>query len=175
MNEVIKALKERRSVRKYKNTEVEQEKIDEIIEAGLYSPSGMGKQSTIIIQVSDKKTRDEIAEKNREIGGWKEGFDPFYNAPVILIVLSKKDWRSRVYDGSIVLENMMIAAYSLGLGTCWIHRAKEEFETDWGRDLLKSLNIDEEYEGIGHLALGYPDGDLPKAPEIKDKRVFYIK
>lgn len=175
MSDVLNKIKTRRSVRKYKPDMVPQDVIDKIIEAGLYAANGMGYQNTIIIQVTNKELRDEIVKLNCEIGGWKEGFDPFYGAPAMLIVLAKKDWRNKVYDGSLVMGNLMLAAHELGVGSCWIHRAKEEFETDWGRNLLKSLGIEEEYEGIGHCAIGYVDGEYPKAHEIKENRVYYIK
>ncbi len=175
MSEALENIKTRRSIRKYKPDMVPQEILDKIIEAGLYAASGMGQQNTIIIQVTNKELRDKISKMNQEIGGWKEGFDPFYGAPVMLIVLAKKDWPNRVYDGSLVMGNLMLAAHDLGIGSCWIHRAKQEFETDWGREFLKSLGIEEEYEGIGHCALGYVDGDYPKAPTIKENRVYYVK
>lgn len=175
MSEVLEKMKSRRSIRKYQPDIVPQEVLDQIIEAGLYAASGMGQQNTIIIQVTNKELRDQISAMNCEIGGWKEGFDPFYGAPAMLIVLAKKDWPNRVYDGSLVMGNLMLAAHDLGLGSCWIHRAREEFETEWGKDLLKSLGIEEEYEGIGHCALGYIDGDYPKTPERKANRVFYVK
>ena len=174
MSEVLDKMKSRRSIRKYKPDMVPQDVLNQIIEAGLYAASGMGYQNTIIIQVTNKKLRDEISELNREIAGMKEGTDPFYGAPAMLIVLAKKDWRTGVYDGSIVMGNLMLAAHELGLGSCWIHRAKEEFETDWGKELLKSLGIEEEYEGIGHCALGYIDGEYPEAAKRKENRVFYI-
>lgn len=174
MSEVLDKMKSRRSIRKYKLDMVPQDVLNQIIEAGLYAASGMGYQNTIIIQVTNKKLRDEISELNREIAGMKEGTDPFYGAPAMLIVLAKKDWRTRVYDGSLVMGNLMLAAHELGLGSCWIHRAKEEFETDWGKELLKSLGIEEEYEGIGHCALGYIDGEYPEAAKRKENRVFYI-
>ena len=157
MSEVLKEMKERRSIRKYKSEMVPQDVLDKIIEAGLYAASGKGTQNTIIIQVTKKELRDEIAEMNRKIGGWEEGFDPFYGAPAMLIVLAKKDWPTGIYDGSLVMGNLMLAAHDLGIGSCWIHRAKEEFETQWGKELLKSLGIEDEYEGIGHCALGYVD------------------
>lgn len=174
MSEVLDKMKSRRSIRKYKPDMVPQDVLNHIIEAGLYAASGMGYQNTIIIQVTNKKLRDEISELNREIAGMKEGTDPFYGAPAMLIVLAKKDWRTGVYDGSLVMGNLMLAAHELGLGSCWIHRAKEEFETDWGKELLKSLGIEEEYEGIGHCALGYIDGEYPEAAKRKENRVFYI-
>ena len=175
MSVTLQQMKSRRSIRKYKPDMVPQEIIDQIIEAGLYAPNGMGQQNTIIIQVTDKALRDEIAKMNQQIGGWKEEFDPFYGAPAILIVLAKKDWATRVYDGSLVMGNLMLAAHDLGIGSCWIHRAKEEFETEWGKRLLRSLGIEEEYEGIGHCALGYVDGAYPEAPARKENRVFYKK
>lgn len=175
MGDVIEKMKSRRSIRKYKSDMVPQEILDQIIEAGLYAPSAMGSQNTIIIQVTDKEKRDEISKMNCKIGGWDEGFDPFYGAPAILIVLTKKDWKNRVYDGSLVMGNLMLAAHELGVGSCWIHRAKEEFETEWGRKFLKDLGIEEEYEGIGHCALGYADGEYPEAKPIKENRVFYVK
>lgn len=175
MSEALENIKTRRSIRKYKPDMVPQEILDKIIEAGLYAASEMGQQNTIIIQVTNKELRDKISKMNQEIGGWKEGFDPFYGAPAMLIVLAKKDWPNRVYDGSLVMGNLMLAAHDLGIGSCWIHRAKQEFETDWGKEFLKSLGIEEEYEGIGHCALGYVDGDYPKAPTIKENRVYYVK
>ena len=172
MSEVLKEMKERRSIRKYKADMVPQEILDQIIEAGLYAASGKGTQNTIIIQVTKKELRDEIAEMNRKIGGWEEGFDPFYGAPAMLIVLARKDWPTGIYDGSLVMGNLMLAAHDLGIGSCWIHRAKEEFETEWGKELLKSLGISGEYVGIGHCALGYADGETPKAAKRKVNRVF---
>lgn len=175
MNSLLELMNTRRSVRRYKADMVPQEILDSIIQAGLYAPSGKGQQNTIILQVTDKALRDEIVRRNCAIGGWEAGFDPFYGAPAMLIVLAKKDWPNRVYDGSVVMENLMLAAHALGLGSCWIHRAKEEFETPWGKELLKSLGIEEEYEGIGHCALGWPDGEPPRAAERKEGRVFYIR
>ena len=175
MSDVLKAMEERRSIRKYKADMVPQEIIDKIIEAGLYAASGKGTQNTIIIQVTNKELRDKISEMNCKIGGWEEGFDPFYGAPAMLIVLAKKDWPTGIYDGSLVMGNLMLAAHDLGIGSCWIHRAKEEFETEWGKELLKSLGIEEEYVGIGHCALGYVEGDDPKAAPRKENRVYYVK
>ena len=105
----------------------------------------------------------------------KKGFDPFYGAPAMLIVLAKKDWPNRVYDGSLVMGNLMLAAHALGIGSCWIHRAKEEFETEWGKNFLRSLGIEGAYEGIGHCAIGYIEGNYPKAAPRKENRVFYVK
>lgn len=175
MSDMLELLKSRRSVRRYKPDGLPQEVLDRIIEAGLYAPSGKGRQNTIILQVTNKALRDEISRMNCAIGGWEEGFDPFYGAPAMLIVLARKDWPNRVYDGSVVMENLMLAAHALGVGSCWIHRAKEEFETPWGKELLKSLGVEEEYEGVGHCALGWAEGEPPQAAERKDRRVFSVK
>lgn len=172
--EAIENMKTRRSIRKFKPDAVPQELMDKIIEAGLYAPSGMNKQSPIIIAVTDRKMRDEISEMNREIGGWQEGFDPFYGAPAILIVLANKECRTAVYDGSLTMGNLMLAAHNFGLGSCWIHRAKEGFESEKGKAILKKLGINGEYEGIGHCALGYADEE-PKEHIIAENRVYHIK
>lgn len=175
MNEIIKAMKDRRSIRKFKSEMPSKTDIEQIIEAGLYAANGMGRQATVTIAVTNKEMRDKISEINRKIGGWKEGFDPFYGAPVILIVLAEKNWANRVYDGSLVMGNMMLAAHSLGLGSIWIHRAKEEFEQAEWQKLLIDMGIDGEWEGIGHCAVGYIDGDIEAAAERKKDRVFWIK
>jgi nitroreductase len=175
MSNILEQMKSRRSVRRYKSDPIPQELMDQILEAGLYAASAMNKQNTILLQVSDRTLRDELSRRNREIGGWEEGFDPFYGAPEIIVVLAKKDWPLKVYDGSLVMGNLMLAAHELGLGSCWIHRAKEEFDSEWGRELLRSLGISEEYEGIGHCALGYPDGPLPEAAPRVPGRVIRIR
>lgn len=125
--------------------------------------------------MTNKELRDKFSAINCKIGCWKEDFDPFYGAPVILIVLAEKDWKNRVYDGSLVLGNMMLAAYSLGLGSIWIHRAKEEFEMPEYQQFLKDLGVEGEWEGIGHCAVGYIDGDMPKAAKRKENRVFWAE
>ena len=174
-NAVLENIQSRRSVRKFKPDMIPGEILDQILEAGTCAPTGMNRQSPIIIAVTNKEVRDRLSAMNCRIGGWKEDFDPFYGAPVVLIVLAKvADRPNRVYDGSLVMGNLMLAAHSLGIGSCWIHRAKEEFESEEGKKLLKDLGIDEEYEGIGHCILGYPAGDLPKTPERKENRVYHI-
>lgn len=174
MNEVLETLKARRSVRLFKSDLPTDDELKAIVEAGLYAPSGRNMQEVITIVVKNKELRDEIAEVNRQIGGWKEGFDPFYQAPVIIIVLGNKERPTHVYDGSVALENMMLAATSLGLGSCWIHRAKEEFERPRFKQLLKDLHIEGNWEGIGHLAIGYPAKDNNDVPKRKEGRVYTI-
>ncbi len=175
MNEIIKAMLERRSVRRFKPEKPEESLINEVINCGLYAASGKNTQGVRIIAVTNKEKRDEIAEMNRRIGGWDEGFDPFYGAPVMLIVIADKSKPTYIYDGSLVMGNLMLAAHSLGLGSCWIHRAKQEFESEEGKKILAELGIEGEWEGIGHCALGYADCEIPAAPERKAERVFHIK
>jgi len=174
MNEVIRAIKERRSIRKFRPEMPPKEMIDQIVEAGLYAPNGKGKQATLTLVVRDRALRDLLRADNCRIGGWKEDYDPFYGAPVLLIVLAQKDWYNRAYDGSLVMGNMMLAAHSLGLGSIWINRAKEEFEMPKYRQLLRDLGIEGEWEGVGHCAVGYADGEPPKAAPRKAGRVYSV-
>ena len=148
--------------------------LDKIIESGTYAATGMNKQSPIIVAVTNRETRDKLSRVNCKIGGWNEDFDPFYGAPAILIVLANKECRTAVYDGSLTMGNLMLAAHNFGLGSCWIHRAKEEFESEKGKAILKKLGINGEYEGIGHCALGYADEE-PKEHIIAENRVYHIK
>lgn len=173
MNETLKVLETRRSCRSFKPDMVKDEDLKAIIKAGTYAATGMGKQSPIIICVTDKTLRDQISDENRKIGGWDEGFDPFYGAPVILIVLADKEIRTHVYDGSLVMGNLMNAAASLGVDSIWIHRAKEEFESDFGKELLKKLGIEGDYEGIGHCALGYRAEPVKDPAPRKDNYVYF--
>jgi len=175
MNEVLKALKERRSIRKFKDDMPSRKMIDQIIEAGLYAPSGKNKQETIIVCVTNKDLREKLVKANREIGNYPEGSDPFYGAPVILIVLSKKaQGLNYIYDGALVMGNLLNATHALGLGGIWINRAKQEFDTDEFKQILNDLNIEGEYEGIGHCAIGYIDGKNPELLARKENRVYYI-
>ena len=175
MNSVIEAIKERRSIRGFKPDMPKKEDLEQIVEAGLYAANGRGKQATISIVVTNKKLRDKIAKINCKIGGWNEDFDPFHGAPAIIIVLADKNWSTHVYDGSLVMGNMMLAAHSLGLGSIWIHRAKEEFEMEEWKSLLNGLGIEGEWEGIGHCAIGYPEGEIPQAAPRNEGRVFWIE
>lgn len=172
MESTINDILTRRSVKKYKSAPVPQEIIDKIINAGLYAANGMGAQSPIIIQVTNKEMRDKLSKMNADVMG--ANTDPFYGAPAVLVVLSDKNRPTAVYDGSLVMGNLMLAAHALGIGSCWIHRAKEEFESEEGKEILKSLGIEGEYVGIGHCILGYADGEPKPAAERKPGRVFKI-
>ena len=175
MSDILDVIKTRRSVRKYKNDMVPAEIIDKIIEAGTYAATGMDRQSPIILAVTDKELRDKLSKMNSRIMGKSEDFDPFYGAPVVLIVLADKARPTYVYDGSLVMGNLMLAAHAEGIGSCWIHRAKEEFESAEGKAFLKSLGIEGDYEGIGHCVLGYTDGEEPKAMPRKENYVYCVK
>ena len=148
MNESLKTLMERRSCRSYKSDPIPQELLDQILEAGTYAATGMGRQSPIMIAVTDKDTRDRLSRMNAAVMGADN--DPFYGAPMVVVVLADRKVPTYLYDGSLVMGNLMNAAHALGIGSCWIHRAKEEFDSAEGKALLKSWGIEGDYEGIGH-------------------------
>ena len=167
MNETLKILTERRSCRSYKPDPVPAEILDQILEAGTYAASGMGRQSAIMIAVTDKKTRDQLSRMNAAVMG--SAADPFYGAPAVIVVLADRSVGTYLYDGSLVMGNLMNAAHALGVASCWIHRAKEEFDSDEGKAILKELGIEGDYEGIGHCILGYAaQENSPAAPRKKD-------
>ena len=172
MSETLNVLKTRRSCRAYKPDPVEDEKLNAIIEAGTYAATGMGKQSPIIIVVKDKALRDKLMKMNAAIMGMD--IDPFYGAPELLIVLADKAIPTYIYDGSLVMGNMMNAAADLGVASCRIHRAKEEFESEEGKAILKDLGIEGDYEGIGNLILGYAAAEVSEAAPRKENYVYYI-
>lgn len=173
MNEVLKQIEERRSVRKYKSDMIPDDIIEQIVKAGTFAASAKNIQSTIVVAITNKEIRDKLSKVNAQINGTNN--DPFYGAPVVLIVLADRSWKNRVYDGSLVMGNLMLAAHSLGIGSCWIHRAKEEFDLPEWKEWLKSIGVQGDYEGIGHCILGYTDGEYPVAAARKDNRVYYVK
>lgn len=172
MNPVLECIKSRRSIRRFKPDMVPAALLDQVLEAGTYAATGMGRQSPIILAVTDRKTRDQLSRMNAAVMGSDK--DPFYGAPVVLVVLADKSRPTYLYDGSLVMGNLMLAAHSLGLGSCWIHRAKEEFESPEGKQLLASLGIQGDYEGIGHCILGYPEGDEPQPAPRKENWVYRV-
>ena len=175
MSETLNVLETRRSCRAYKPQLIEEEKLQAIIKAGTYAATGMGRQSPIIIAVTNKEMRDKLSAMNAKIMGQGDGFDPFYGAPELLIVLANKDMPTYIYDGSLVMGNLMNAAADLGVDSCWIHGAKEEFESEEGKEILKSLGIEGNYEGIGHLVLGYAAAPLKDAAPRKEDYVYYVR
>ena len=152
----------RRSIRKYKSEQVSTELLDAVLQAGLWAPSGMNKQNTIMVAVRDKETRDQLSRMNAEVMGATH--DPFYGAPCVIVVLADPEIYPAVENGSLVLGNLMNAAYEAGLGSCWIHRAQQMFASEEGKELLKKWGLKETLVGVGNCILGYPDEDpAPKA------------
>ena len=177
MNTTMEDLLTRRSVRSYTDEVPPMEVIEEICTAGTYAPTGMNKQAPIIIAVTNKEVRDKLSKLNAEVFGKDNDMDPFYGAPVVLVVLADTTaaftWKE---DGSLVMGNLLNAAHAKGLGSCWIHRAKEVFETPEGKAILRDLGIDDtKYVGIGNCILGYVKGDYPVARPRKDNYVYWIK
>ncbi|MBE6577973.1 MAG: nitroreductase family protein [Ruminococcaceae bacterium] len=173
MNEILNAMQTRRSIRSFKSDMVDAETIGAIIKAGTEAASGRNYQSPIIVAVTDKQTRDKLSAVNAEIMGASN--DPFYGAPVVLIVLADKSRPTYVYDGSLVMGNLMLAAHALGVGSCWIHRAKETFARPEWKEWLSSVGVEGDYEGIGQCVLGYIDGEYPAEKPRNDGRVFWVK
>lgn len=171
--ELFEALKGRRSVRGFKDEQIKEEELNAILEAGEYAATGMGKQSPIMIVVQDKETIAKLSKMNAKIMG-NENVDPFYGAPTVVIVLADKNRPTCVEDGSLVIGNLMNAAYGLGVGSCWIHRAKEEFESEEGKELLKKWGVEGDYIGVGHCVLGYAKDPLKPAAPRKDGYVVRV-
>ena len=172
MNEVIKCLTERRSVRKYKSEQIKDEQLEQILKAGEYAPTGMGMQSPIMVVVQDKATIDKLSKMNAKVMG--NNGDPFYGAPTVIVVLADADRMTYLEDGSLVMGNLLNAAYAVGVDSCWIHRAKEMFENEEGRELLAQWGIKGNYVGIGNCILGYRDGELPAAKPRKENYIYRV-
>lgn len=172
MNEVIKCLKERRSIKKYKSTPINPADLDTILECGTYAPSGRNRQASVMVAVTDKETVKLLSKLNAEIMGMPD-IDPFYNAPCVVIVFADSDVHTYIEDGSLVIGNLLNATHSLGLGGCWIHRAREMFETEIGKELMKKWGLSENYKGIGNCIIGYAESDtLPIATERKSNYII---
>ena len=172
MKDAMEVLLTRRSIRNFNDKSIPEGVLNKILEAGTYAPTAMGMQKPIIIAITDKKVRDEVSRENARIMG-REGTDPFYGAPVILLV-AVENYPNAVYDGSCVMDNLLNAAWAMGVGSCWIHRAKEELESDFGKKLLKSLGIVGDYIGVGHAALGYFNGEPPLPKPRKENYIYRI-
>ena len=171
--DAMKNMLTRTSVKKYKSDPVPKELIDQIIEAGTHAASGLNKQSPIILAVTNTQVRDELSKLNMGKDPFHRA-DPFDGAPVVLVVLADKKVPTYLYDGSLVMAHLQLAAQALGLGACWINRAKETFEMPEGKALLEKLGIEGEYEGIGNCIIGYPDGELPAVKPRKENWVYYV-
>ena len=172
-NTTMEDLLTRRSVRSYTDEVPPMEVIEEICKAGTYAPTGMNRQSPIIIAVTNRELRDRLSQLNAAVMGADN--DPFYGAPVVLVVLADKNVHTYIEDGSLVMGNLMNAAHAKGLGSCWIHRAKEVFESEEGKQILADLGIEGDYVGIGNCILGYTAGDYPEAKPRKENWVYWVK
>ena len=172
MADTLTTLKTRRSCRAYTSEHVEEEKLNAIIEAGTYAATGMGKQSPIILVIKEPAVHEQLRKLNAAAMGMD--IDPFYGAPDLLVVLANKDIPTYIYDGSLVMGNMMNAAADLGVASCWVHRAKEEFESEEGKEILKQLGIAGDYEGIGNLILGYAAKPANPAAPRKANYIYTV-
>ena len=157
-------LKSRRSIRRYKPEQVSEDLLDAVLEAGLYAASGMNTQNTVMVAVRDKETRDQLSRMNAAVMGVDS--DPFYGAPCVVVVLVDPERYTWVEDGSLVMGNLMQAAYEAGLGSCWIHRAQQMFDSPEGKELLRKWGLPETLRGVGNCILGYAD----EAPAPKPRR-----
>ena len=172
MNEVLNAIRTRRSVRRYKPDPIPADVLKRIAEAGTWAATGMNRQSPLILVVTDRALRDRLSAMNAAI--LHTDTDPFYGAPVVLVVLASKAVPTRVCDGSLVMGNLMLAAHAEGVASCWINRAREEFESEEGKAVLKELGIEGDWEGVGHCILGYADGELPAPAPRKPDYVRFV-
>ncbi len=173
MNETLKVLKERRSIRRYKNEQITEEQLNQILEAGDYAPSGMGTQSTIMVAVQNKEMVQRLSKLNAKFTEAPDS-DPFYGAPTVIVVLADSEKITPVENGSLVMGNLMNAAYAVGVNSCWIHRAKQMFESEEGQALLKEWGIKSSYVGIGSCTLGYYDAEYPTAHTRKEGRIVRV-
>ena len=169
MNETLQVLKTRRSIRKYKPEQITDAELNAILEAGTWAPTAMGMQSPLMVVVQDAETISYLSKMNAEVMG-KPGTDPFFGAPTVVVVFADGTTGNWLKDGSLVMGNLMNAAASLGVGSCWINRAMEVFDKEEGKALLRKWGIDEKYRGVGHCILGYADCD---APTPKDRKEGY--
>ena len=173
--ETLECIRTRRSYRKYKSDPVPEELLEKVLEAGTWAPTGRNNQSPTIIAITNKEQRDRLMTLNASIMGVES--DPFYNAPVVLVVLVDKSAMTYENDGELVIENMLLAAHDLGLASCYIWRAKQEFETDEGKQMLADWGLpgDVDFEGVGHVILGYADMPEPSPAPRKENYVYYVK
>lgn len=173
MGNTLDIMESRSSCRKYKADKVPKEIIEKIVRAGTFAATGMGKQSPVIVVIDNKEIRDRLSGMNAQFLGIDS--DPFYGAPQVIVVLADKSIRTYLYDGSLVMGNMMNAAEDLGISACWIHRAKEVFDTKEGKQILKDAGIEGDYEGIGNLVIGYDDGGKREKAPRKKNYVYWVE
>ena len=172
MNETIKTLMGRRSIRKFKPAQIKEEELNTILNAGMYAPSGANQQSALLVVIQDKETLKKLSVMNAAVLG--KDMDPYYGAPTLILVFADKSKITPIEDGSLALGNMFNAAASLGIGSCWVHRTKQMFETQEGKEFLKKWGVTGDYIGVGSCILGYPEGEHPKAAPRKDNFVIRV-
>ena len=170
MNETMKTLIERRSCRSYKAEQIKKEELDAVLRAGIWAPTGMNRQHTKLVAVCDPETVSRLSKMNTAVMGTAN--DPFYGAPCVVIVFGDSNVYTYVEDGSLAMGNMMNAAHSLGLGSCWIHRAKEMFESEEGKALMAKWGIPESYKGVGNCILGYIDAPPADRPRLEGRIII---
>lgn len=171
MNETLKTLRTRRSIRRYKAEQITDAELNAILEAGTFAPSGLGKQSAVMVVIQDRETIAALSAINAEIQGNPKA-DPFYGAPTVVAVLADTTSYNWLKDGSLVMGNLMNAAASLGVGSCWINRCGETFERQDGKAYLEKWGLGESFKGVGYCILGYPEGETPKARPRKDHYII---
>lgn len=169
--DAIQNLLQRRSVRKYSDRQVPDELLNQVLEAGVFAPSGMNSQVSVMVAVTDKETRDQLSRMNAAVMG--ADTDPFYGAPCVVVVLADSERYTWVEDASLVMGNLMNAAHAVGLGSCWIHRAREMFDSEEGKALLEKWGLPETLRGVGNCIIGYPE-DIPAPRERKAGRIVKI-
>ena len=172
-NTVIDALKERRSIKNYIEKQISDEELDTVLEAGKYAPTGRNRQSPLMVAIRDRDTVKRLSKINAEILGTDS--DPFYSAPCVVVVFADSTVSTAIEDASLVMGNLMIAAHAIGLGACWIHRAREMFEAEEGKALMREWGVDEKYVGVGNCILGYRNGEMPITRPRKDGYVIKIE
>lgn len=172
--EALEVLKNRRSIRKFKPEQITKEELDLVLEAGTYAPTGANKQAPFIVVVQDPATVAKLDKMNGKIANPNAEIHPYYGAPTIILVLAPTDWLTPVEDGSLVMGNMLNAAYAVGLGSIWIHRAKEIFESAEGKEMLKQWGLPENLRGVGSMALGYADCPHPEASPRKEGYIVRV-
>ena len=172
-NEVLKCIETRRSVRRYRPEQIKDDELEAILRAGTYAASGMGRQSVKLIVLQKPEDVAELEAMNAAVLG-TPGAKPFYGAPTVVVVLVDANVPTAVEDGSLALGNLMLAAHSVGVGSCWIHRAREEFASEQGKALLKKWGVTGDWLGVGHCILGYADGAEGKAAPRKDGNIVRV-
>ena len=169
MNNAVSDIMNRRSIRKYKPEQISREELDTVLQAGICAPTGMNRQSPLVIAVQNKEVRDRLSRMNAAVLGTDS--DPFYGAPTVVVVLADANSPHAVQDGSLVMGNMLNAAKAIGLGSCWVNRAKEVFDSAEGKSLLAQWGVEGDVIGVGNCILGYPDEN----PAIKPRKPDYIR